>query len=179
MEVLCRTLGDLRGATAVHCTHSDPADMELYAAAGGGVCLCPLTEANLGDGIADLPVMRRAGVLLSLGSDSNARISMLEEMRWLEYGQRLRTESRGVLADPRGDVARVALAAATAGGAAALGLPAGAIEPGLWADFALVDLDAPTLAGVPTDTLLEALLFGAAEEAIAGTCVGGEWLELS
>ncbi len=178
MEVLRRTLGgDPRGVTAVHCTHSDPGDMERYGAAGGGVCLCPLTEANLGDGIADLPGMRRAGALLSLGSDSNARISTLEEMRWLEYGQRLRSESRGVLADTEGEVARVALAAATTGGAAALGLPAGAIEPGLWADFALVDLDAPTLAGATPETLLDALVFGAAEEAIAGTCVGGEWRE--
>ncbi len=181
MEVVLRTLGrsdgGLRGTTAVHCTHSDAGDMARYGAAGGGVCLCPLTEASLGDGLADVPAMRRAGATLSLGSDSNARISTLEEMRWLEHGQRLRTESRGVLADERGEVARVALAAATTGGATALGLPAGAIEPGLWADFVAIDLDAPTLAGATPDTLLEALLFGAGDEAIAATCVGGEWQE--
>ncbi len=175
MEVLLRTLADPRGATAVHCTHTAAADMERYGAAGGGVCLCPLTEANLGDGICDLPAMRSAGARLCLGSDSNARISLLDEMRWLEYGQRLRSESRGVLADAAGEVARLALAAATAGGAAALGLPAGAIEPGLWADFAVVDLDAPTLAGVAPELLLDALVFGAGEEAIAGTLVGGAW----
>jgi len=177
MELVLKTLGDLRGMTAVHCTHSDAGDLARYGAAGGGVCLCPLTEANLGDGLADVPAMRRAGAALSLGSDSNARISTLEEMRWLEYGQRLRTESRGVLADERGEVARVALAAATAGGAAALGLPAGAIEPGLWADMVAVDLDAPALAGATPETLLESLLFGAGDEAIAATCVGGEWRE--
>jgi len=71
----------------------------------------------------------------------------------------------------------VALAAATAGGAAALGLPAGAIAPGLWADFATLDLDAPTLAGATPETLLDALVFGAADETIAATCVGGEWRE--
>lgn len=179
MEVLCRTVGEPRGVTAVHCTHTAGGDMERFGAGGGGVCLCPLTEANLGDGIADLPGMQRAGARLSLGSDSNARISMLEEMRWMEYGQRLKTESRGVLAEGDsgggGEVARVALAAATTGGAAALGLPAGAIEPGLWADFAAIDLDAPTLAGATPETLLESLLFGAGDEAIAATCVGGEW----
>ena len=177
MEVVLKTLGDLRGTTAVHCTHSDPGDLARYGALGGGVCLCPLTEANLGDGLADVAAMRRAGAPLSLGSDSNARISPVEEMRWLEYGQRLKTESRGALADDRGEVARVALAAATAGGAAALGLPAGSIEPGLWADLVALDLDAPTLAGATPETLLEALLFGAGDEAIAATCVGGEWRE--
>lgn len=177
MEVVLKTLGDLRGTTAVHCTHSDPGDLARYGAAGGGVCLCPLTEANLGDGLADGAAMRRAGTPLSLGSDSNARISPVEEMRWLEYGQRLRTGSRGALADEQGEVARVALAAATAGGAAALGLPAGAIEPGLWADLVAIDLDVPTLAGATPETLLESLLFGAGDEAIAATCVGGEWRE--
>ena len=100
---------------------------------------------------------------------------MLEEMRWLEYGQRLRAELRGALPDAAGVVAPTLLAAATIGGARALGLTAGRIEPGCWADFAAVDLRAPALAEVPAARLLDALVFGAGNEVIAGTYVGGRW----
>ncbi|HEX7185476.1 MAG TPA: formimidoylglutamate deiminase [Thermoanaerobaculia bacterium] len=175
MTLLLETLGTATDITAVHCTHTDAEDMERFLAGGGTVCLCPLTEGNLGDGIAALPHIHQLGGAVCLGSDSNARISMLEEMRWLEYAQRLATESRGVLRDPAGQVARTLLKAATAGGADALGLDAGRIEPGRWADFAAIDLQARTLAGWEPDTLLDALVFGAGEEAIAATCVGGEW----
>jgi formimidoylglutamate deiminase len=162
--------------TAVHCTHSEPEPLGVLLSAGGRVCVCPLTEANLGDGIprlTDRPLRGR----LCLGTDSNARISMLEEMRWLEYGQRLWRESRGVLRTGRGEVARALLEAATVDGAAALGVEAGEIRSGCWADLAAIDLAAPTLAGWEPDTLLESLVFGAAEEAVAATCVGGAWRE--
>jgi formimidoylglutamate deiminase len=151
--------------------------MERYAAAGGGVCLCPLTEANLGDGIADVARMRAAGAGLALGSDSNVRLSWLEEMRWLEFAQRLGNESRGLLRDAEGEVARTAFRAATEGGARALGLPVGRIAAGHWADFATIDLEAPALAGWTAETLLDALIFGGGDEAIAATCVGGRWEE--
>lgn len=171
---------DVSHTTAVHCTHTDVRDLEPFVAHGGTVCLCPLTEGNLGDGIAGLEALReRAGApalaALALGSDSNARISMLEEMRWLEYAQRLARERRGVLADERGEVATTLLQAATRGGARALGVPAGEIRTGAWADFVAIDLDAPTLAGVDASALPAALVFGCAEEVIAGTCVGGRW----
>jgi formimidoylglutamate deiminase len=102
---------------------------------------------------------------------------MLEEMRWLEYGQRLAGERRGVLAGGDGRVAPVVLAAATSGGARALGLPAGAIAPGLWADFAAIDLGHPALAGAAAGDLAAALVFGAGDGAVAATCVGGQWRE--
>lgn len=180
MELLWERLGTATDLTAVHCTHTTREDLARFVAAGGTVCVCPLTEANLGDGLPDLagaaevPEIREA---LCLGSDSNARISMLEEMRWLEYGQRLKAESRGVLCDEDGEVARVLWRAATAGGARALGLPAGTIAPGHWADFVAVDLGAPALAGREPGTLLASLVFGAGEEVIAATSVGGEWQE--
>ena len=177
MELLLETLGTATDVTAVHCTHTDPEDMERFFAGGGTVCLCPLTEGNLGDGIARLPRIRELGGPVCLGSDSNARISMLEEMRWLEYVQRLATEGRGVLRDGSGRVATVLFEAATAAGARALGIEAGRIEPGCWADFVAIDLTTPSLAGWEPDTLLDALVFGASDEAIAATCVGGEWLE--
>ncbi|MGE5234493.1 MAG: amidohydrolase family protein, partial [Acidobacteriota bacterium] len=112
-----------------------------------------------------------------LGSDSNARISMCDEMRWLELAQRLRSESRGVLRDAEGQVGRVLYDAATRGGAAALGIAAGSIEPGLWADFMVLDLNSPLLSGFEVDTLLDTFVFGGGEEAIVATAVGGQWLE--
>lgn len=177
MQLLFESLGTATDVTAVHCTHTDAEDMERFLAGGGTVCICPLTEANLGDGIAHLPFLRERRGAICLGSDSNARISPLEEMRWLEYAQRLSTQSRGVLRDDGGHVARSLLHAATAAGAEALGVDTGRIAPGAWADFVAIDLTAPTLAGWEPDTLLESLIFGAAEEAIAGTCVGGGWEE--
>jgi len=177
MALLLRELEIGPETTAVHCTHSDPGDLERFAAAGGGVCVCPLTEANLGDGIPPLAAVPAAAGRLCLGTDSNARISMLEEMRWLEYGQRLASERRGVLADRRGRVAGRLLTAATAGGARALGLAAGVIAAGRWADFAAVDLGHPALAGAGAGDLAAALVFGAGDATIAATCVGGRWRE--
>lgn len=177
MAILADFLDLSPAFTAVHCTHTAPEDMSRFLAAGGNVCICPLTEANLGDGVADLPAIAGAGGTICLGSDSNARISMLEEVRWLEYAQRLERERRGVLRDRGGTVATPLLAAATKAGARALGLPAGEIAPGRWADFAAVDLDAASLAGVSPAALPAALCFGCAEGAIAATAVGGRWRE--
>ena len=175
MRVLCDELDTAEGMTAVHCTHTEPADMAAFLERGGRVCVCPLTEAHLGDGIPDLSAPHAAGGRLALGTDANTRISAVEEMRWMEYGQRLRSQRRGVLADARGGVAACLLDAATSGGAAALGLGQGRIAPGEWADFVAVNLGAVPLAGEPAEGLLEALVFGAGNEAIAGTFVGGKW----
>jgi formimidoylglutamate deiminase len=161
--------------TAVHCTHTADADMARFLAAGGVACLCPLTEGNLGDGIPRLDRAHAAADRLAIGTDSNNRLAMLEELRWLEYGQRLRGELRGALPDAAGDVAPTLLAAATTGGARALAVPAGRIAAGCWADFVAVDLGAPALAEQPPERLLAALVFGAGNEAIAGTYVGGKW----
>jgi formimidoylglutamate deiminase len=174
MAVLLDTLATAGNMTAVHCTHTDPGEMARFLAAGGTVCVCPLTEANLGDGLPVLDLVQAAGGL-SLGTDSNARIGFLEEMRWLEYGQRLRLGRRGVLADPAGNVARTLLRAATVGGAAALGVEVGRIEAGRWADLVAIDLETPALAGLDGEHLLEGLVFGAAEPAVWGTAVGGAW----
>ncbi len=161
--------------TAVHCTHTHPDDMARFLARGGRVCACPLTEANLGDGIPDLYPVQVLHGSLSLGTDSNARIGFFEEMRWLEYGQRLRNERRGLLADRAGEMARVLLEAATDGGAGALGVPAGSIQAGMWADFAVIDLGHPALAGYGVESLLDSIVFGAGAEVICGTAVGGRW----
>ena len=98
---------------------------------------------------------------------------MLEEMRWLEYGQRLRLERRGALRDAGGRVAARLLASATEVGAAALGVDAGRLEAGCWADMVAVDLDHPSLSGWQADTLLESLVLGCPDDVIVATWVGG------
>jgi formimidoylglutamate deiminase len=175
MRLLQDILGTAEKVTAIHCTHTTPEDFAWFGGTGGTACLCPLTEGNLGDGLCNLIPFREAGGRVCLGSDSNNRISSLEEMRWLEYAQRLRTERRGVLRDEEGQLSKHLLYAATRDGARALGLETGEIAPGNWADFVAIALDAPDLAGARPETLLDALIFGASERVIAGTCVGGEW----
>jgi formimidoylglutamate deiminase len=177
MQILNDTLEIDGNLTAVHCTHTLPEDLAEFLRAGGTVCVCPLTEANLGDGVPSLVPIGLIQGSLSLGTDSNARISMLEEMRWLEYGQRLRSETRGVLTDGEGQVARTVLHAATAGGARALGLQTGRLQAGNWADIAVIDLGHPALAGCDPDHLVEAVVFGTDNDVILGTYVGGTWRE--
>ena len=171
MELLASRLDLDERFTAVHATHTGPEQLGPFLDSGANLCLCPLTEANLGDGTP--PLARAPHERLCLGTDSNARISMLEEMRWAEYAQRLARQERGVLTDEHGEVARRLLGAATLGGARSLGVRAGAIEAGAWADFVAFDLSAPELAGWTSETLLESLVFGAGERALAETWVGG------
>ena len=157
--------------------------MSQFIEAGGNVLICPLTEGNLGDGIADLSL---CGGRISLGSDCNARIDLIEEMRWLEYAQRLQHVKRGVLStnDRDGHKASSTIAqdlfdCATVAGARSLGLETGKIEAGLLADFALVDLDATALRGWHDESLMESIIFGASgEQVIQKTCVGGNWHDI-
>ncbi|MEE9128711.1 MAG: formimidoylglutamate deiminase [Phycisphaerales bacterium] len=163
--------------TAIHCTHTDSTDMDSYLAAGGNVCICPLTEANLGDGIADVPDILRHKGRICLGTDSNARISFIEEMRWLEYVQRLAGQGRGVCTDDSGSCASALWHMATTNGAYALAIKTGRVEAGYAADFVAIDLSHRSLEGWSTETLLDALVFGSSNEAIAATCVNGMWIE--
>lgn len=175
MELLLERLDLSERFTGVHCTHTAPEDMAAFGAAGGSVCICPTTEANLGDGTPDLPGILASGAGLCLGTDSNARISMLEEARWLELAQRLAREQRGIALDGFGRVAPTLLQAATTGGAKALALDTGTIRPGAHADFCLIDLAHPELEGCQEDTLLESIFLGASDRIITGTAVAGRW----
>ena len=158
---------------AVHCTHSTPKDLRDFAEAGGQVCLCPVTEANLGDGIADLPTMVEAGIPLSVGTDLNSRTDLLEELRWLEYVQRLARQQRGVLRGTDGNSGRALLEIGTAGGARALGLDAGRIEVGAHGDLVLIDHTHPSLAGADDDALAAALVYAARTDVVTQVFVGG------
>ena len=162
--------------TAVHCTHSTAEDLRDFGAAGGRICLCPNTEGNLGDGICDLATMREAGIDVSIGTDLNSRIAPAEDLRWIEYVQRVRHQMRGGVIDAEGRTGRALLDIGTRNGAASLGVEAGEIAPGRLADFVAVDLEHRTLEGVGPDHLAEAIVFGTGPACLAGTCVGGRWV---
>lgn len=127
----------------IHATQMLPAETERLAASGAVAGLCPVTEANLGDGIFDGARYLAAGGRFGIGSDSNIRISVNEELRQLEYSQRLRDRARVVLAGHGESCGRTLYDAALAGGAQALGRDCGAIAPGKLADLVALDADAP------------------------------------
>ena len=164
----------------VHATHSVPSEVEGVAARGAGVVLCPGTEANLGDGDCDLPGWLAAGVPLTVGSDSQVLRGFSEELRWLDYGQRLRHQQRNVAAQPQQQPATAArlFDRMLAGGAAAAGLDRWGLQAGARADLLLVDTDDPALAGVPASHLLDALVFAAPARPFAQVMVAGRWVRL-
>jgi len=176
MQLLNERLAIDESFTAVHCTHTDADDIKEFLAAGGNVCICPLTEANLGDGIADAPGIICDNGKICLGTDSNARISFIEEMRWLEYVQRLAREKRGICADENGNCANALWQMATTNAARSLAIKAGQIKAGYVADFVAVDLKHQTLAGFSDETLIESIIFGSADGVVDTTCVNGNWL---
>jgi formimidoylglutamate deiminase len=133
-------------ATVVHATHANAAELDLLAEAGARVCLCPTTEANLGDGFAPVTALRDRSLGLCIGSDSNVRIDPLEELRELEGVARRATGRRNVV--PVDSL----LGFGAAEGAASLGLDS-------WPDAA-IDLDHPSLRGVERGDVLSALVLG-------------------
>jgi formiminoglutamate deiminase len=157
--------------TAVHATHLVDADFTRLGAARTTCCLCPTTERDLADGIGPARRLREAGARLSLGSDSNAFIDLLEEARAVELDERLVTNLRG------GHTAADLMRAATAGGAASLGWPeTGRIEAGVLADLAVVGLDGVRLAGTPPASALEALVFAGSASDVRHVMAGGRWI---
>lgn len=146
----------------VHATHALPDEIAAVAPTGAGVVICPTTEANLGDGIVDLPGWLAAGVPISLGSDSHVTRAWPQELRALEYSQRLLHRQRNMAAAPAaGQPATAArlFEAVLAGGAAAAGQPCWGLQPGARADLLVLDTAAPGLLGIPPDHLLDALVF--------------------
>ena len=159
-------LGDR--TTAIHGTHCDPADVSLLQARGCGLCMCPTTERDLGDGIGPARGAAEAGVALSVGSDGHSVIDLFEEARAMELDERLRVEARGHWTPA------ALLHAATAAGQASLGWhDAGRLAIGGLADFIAIDVDTPRLAGADPAHLLEAVAYGATASDVEEVVVGG------
>ncbi|MFZ2991191.1 formimidoylglutamate deiminase, partial [Ideonella sp.] len=145
----CQGLLDARWQL-VHATHVNPAEIMAVAHSGSGVVLCPGTEANLGDGLCDLPRWLQAGVPLSLGSDSQVTRGWREELRWLEYGQRLGLGKRNVAAAPlqgQASTAERLWRRVLTGGQAAAGFPHWGLQVGARADLLVIDEEDSALCG--------------------------------
>lgn len=161
----------------VHATHSVPAEIDEVAQRGAGVVICPGTEANLGDGLADLPGWLAAGVPLALGSDSQVTRAWPEELRWLEYGQRLGRRQRNVGAAPGREPATAArlFERVRGGGAAAAGFARWGLEVGARADLLVLDTADAALRGLPASHLLDGLVFAAPLRPFSRVMVAGRW----
>ena len=143
----------------IHCTQMTRAETLALAATGAVAGLCPVTESSLGDGIFDGVAWFGAGGRWGIGSDSNIRISWSEELRTLDYSQRLRDRSRAALATADRSTGRVLVQGAAQGGAQAAGRDAGRIEPGRLADLVALDTGHPDMAGRRGDTALDTVVF--------------------
>ncbi|MGY6410317.1 MAG: formimidoylglutamate deiminase [Alkalilacustris sp.] len=150
----------------IHCTQMLPDETARLAASGAVAGLCPITESSLGDGIFDGVRYLGAGGRFGVGSDSNIRIGLTEELRVLEYSQRLRDRGRAALARPGVSTGRVLVDGALAGGAQAAGRASGALAEGRWADLVALDGGDADLAGLSGDRLLDAWVFAAGDRAV-------------
>jgi formimidoylglutamate deiminase len=157
----------------IHATHMTPQEITGLAQSGAVAGLCPITEANLGDGIFEAPAFMGAGGRMAVGSDSNVRIALGEELRTLEYGQRLRDRKRNRLGPTGSSTGRTLFDAAVAGGAQALGRRTGAIAVGQDADIVVLDGDHPVLAGRRGDAVLDALVFAGGDGFVSDVIAGG------
>ena len=145
----------------VHATHTTEAELKGVSERGAAIVICPSTEANLGDGVFDYSGYASEAGLWSIGSDSHVTRAWSEELRLLEYSQRLTQRRRNVAAHCGGtaSTAAVLFEGALAGGSCATALALGAIAPGQRADFLVLDATAPALLGIPAEQMLDALVF--------------------
>ena len=163
--------------TAVHAIHVTPKAVTALARGRANVCACPTTERNLGDGVVPVDAYFKARVPVSLGTDSQIQIDLLEDARELEYHLRLQRTERNVLATDDTDesgLARRLFECATTNGAMSIGFDGGTLEPGAPADFFTVDLNDPSIAGSSPVNLLANIVFSLSRPAIKDVVVGGK-----
>ncbi len=161
----------------VHATHMTTDETRRLAESGAVAGLCPTTEANLGDGLFLLTAYREAGGVLGIGSDSNISISPIEELRWLEYGQRLMTRHRNIaVSESSASVGENLWGDALFGGAQASGVDIGALESGARADFIVLNAESPLLAGRDAENVLDTFLFAGNANLVRDVMVDGEWV---
>ena len=157
----------------IHATHMTATETASLARSGAVAGLCPVTEASLGDGIFPAREFLDAGGRFGVGTDFNVLIGVADELRQLEYGQRLKHRERNVLSGGPGvSTGRTLLDGALAGGAQALAQPIAGLQIGARADIVTLDTTHPSLAGRRRDAILDGWIFAARAGAIA-LCVGG------
>ncbi len=159
----------------VHATHMDPEETAALARSGAVVCLCPSTEANLGDGLFALVDFLREGGTIAIGSDSHVSINPFEELRWLEYGQRLASRSRIIASLHDSHVGRELFERVLAGGALASGQRQAGLRVGSNADLVALDDDDPMLVANDDASVLDALVFSGYRLPIDRVMVAGTW----
>jgi formimidoylglutamate deiminase len=161
----------------VHATHLNEGEVAAIARSGAVAGLCPTTEANLGDGLFPLRPFIEAGGRFGIGSDSHVSQSPVEELRWLEYGQRLQHQRRNVAFTPgQRDVGQYLWQAALRGGAQAAGRKVGALGVGLRADLLVLDGHHPNLDGVADGEVLGRFLFCGNDNLVRDVLCGGRWV---
>jgi formimidoylglutamate deiminase len=161
----------------VHATHMTDVETRRLAATGAVAGLCPTTEANLGDGLFPLKAFLDADGTISVGSDSHISVSVVEELRWLEYGQRLVTRHRNVSATRHTpSTGELLFGKALAGGARAAGGDVGARSTiGSRADFVVLDDGSPVLAGRTPAQIIDTWLFAGNAPIVRDVMVAGNW----
>nr|WP_306266151.1 formimidoylglutamate deiminase [Pararhizobium sp. IMCC3301] len=157
----------------IHATHMTQTETASLAKSGAVVGLCPITEANLGDGPFNGPAYLGAAGAFGLGSDSNIRISLTEELRTLEYSQRLRDLCRNVMVNGAGSVGKTLYLGAAAGGAQALNRKAGKLEIGCLGDLVAIDSTHPQLCALHGDQLFDGLCFAADDRVVSDVWSAG------
>jgi formimidoylglutamate deiminase len=157
----------------VHATHMDEGETADLASLGAVAGLCPVTEANLGDGIFNAADYIRAGGRYGVGSDSNVRIGVAAELSQLEYAQRLREHARNVCAPPGASCGRAMLEAIWSGGAQALARGGGRLAVGAVADILTLRSGHPSLAGKADDQILDAWIFAVGNPLVDCVWSGG------
>lgn len=160
---------------AIHATHMTEGETEGLARSGMIAGLCPTTEANLGDGIFPADRFLAAKGAIAIGSDSHITVSPAEDLRQLEYSQRLRDRARNVLADAPGQsTGRRLFDASLSGGAKSMAQPVGAIAPGLRADICILDADHPALIGRSGDAVIDSWIFSGGNPCVKDMFVAGQ-----
>lgn len=158
----------------IHATHAEADELKLIAKSGAVVGLCPSTEANLGDGIFSARDFFDAGGMFAIGGDSHCSVDLRDELRTMEYVQRLHSRQRAILGTDLQSTGRYLYQRAACGGAQAIGVATGVIEIGARADLTLVDPNHPAIAGATGDRLIDRLIFCHADDPIIGSLVGGQ-----
>jgi formimidoylglutamate deiminase len=161
----------------VHATHMSAQETQRLAESGAVAGLCPTTEANLGDGLFPLKAYMDENGTLGIGSDSHISVSPVEELRWLEYGQRLLTKHRNIaVSASNSSVGETLYAAALRGGVQAAGTAVGAIEAGSRADLIVLDDAAPLLAARDASNVVDTFIFAGNANLVRHVMANGEWV---